>query len=162
MTLLECFDRPNRRVLVRHAAPRMPAMSLFCVGILLLGVALALAQTAGPSNDPAEPAGEKAVGAASAAAADGPLQKDDRLREGTELVDQPGSFRMTGDRITFFTDLGKGRLVALENLALERVGRTIEDNPSPPEWLVTGVITEYRGENLLFIQRAVLRNRATE
>lgn len=162
MTLLECFHRPNRRVLVRRAAGRMPAISLFSAGILLLGVALVLAQTASPPNDSAEPTDGKTEVAAAADVAEGPLQREDRLREGTELVDQPGSFRMTGDRIAFFTDLGKGRLIALENLALERVGRTIEDNPSPPKWLVTGVITEYRGENLLFIQRAVLRNRPTE
>lgn len=87
------------------------------------------------------------------------LQLDRRIREGTEIFDQPGYFRTTGDRITFFTDDGKGRLVGLENLNLERVGRAIADNPEQLQWDVTGTITEYRGANFLFVRRAVLKSR---
>jgi len=89
-------------------------------------------------------------------------QAEDRIREGTELVEQPGTFQMTGDRITFFTEMGKGRFVVLENLALERVARAIEENPQRLDWLVDGVMTEYQGSNYLLIQRAILRSQVAE
>ena len=82
-----------------------------------------------------------------------------RLREGTEIVDQLGYFRLTGDRVTFFSDDGKYRFVALENLNLERIARVITDNPEQLQWGVTGTITEYRGANLIFVHRAALRSR---
>ncbi len=87
------------------------------------------------------------------------MTPDRRLREGTELVDQPGFFRMTGDRVTFYTDIGSGRFMSLENLNLERIARIITDNPQQLEWEVTGTITEYQGTNYLLIRRAVLRSR---
>ena len=148
---LDSFEQRNRRAFTRTDDRQMPTPSLFCAGALLLGVAVAIAQTSGAPGNPS--AGD---------VAEETQQKEDRLREGTELVDQPGTFRMTGDRITFFTELGRGRFVVLENLALERVGRAIEDNPQPLQWLVTGTITEFRGDNLLLIHRAVLRNRRSD
>jgi len=87
-------------------------------------------------------------------------QRDHRIREGTEIIDSTGYFRMTGDRVTFFTDDGSGRYVALENLNLERVSRAIADNPEPLQWTVTGTITEYRGANYLFVRRAALKTEA--
>lgn len=84
---------------------------------------------------------------------------DGRLREGTEIVDQLGYFRLTGDRLTFFSDDGKYRFVALENLNLERIARVITDNPEQLQWGITGTMTEYRGANLIFVQRAALRSR---
>ena len=87
------------------------------------------------------------------------MTPDRRLREGTDLVDQPGFFRMTGDRITFYADIGSGRFMSLENLNLERITRIITDNPQQLEWEVTGTITEYQGTNYLLIRRAVLRSR---
>ena len=161
MTLLDAFQRPNRRRIARPCRPRVPAISLFCAGTLMLGVALAIAPTVGAPNEALETAGPQGRTVGPAGAADGSAQPEDRIREGTELVDQPGSFRPTGDRIAFFTDVGKGRLVVLENLALERVRRSIEDTPTPPEWIVTGTVTEYRGENFLFVRRAVLRDLTT-
>jgi len=87
---------------------------------------------------------------------------DDRIRQGTELTNQLGTFRLTGDRITFFTKLGKGRFVVLENLALERVAQMIEDNPQQLNWLVSGVMMEYQGANYLLIQRAVLKSQIAD
>lgn len=84
-------------------------------------------------------------------------KEDDRIREGTELDEQLGVFRLTGDRITFFTEMGTGRFVVLENLALERVARVITDNPNQLKWFVTGTMTEYQGLNYLLIERAVLK-----
>lgn len=85
-----------------------------------------------------------------------PSQATQRLREGTEIVDQKGCFRLTSNRITFLPDESQQRFLCLENLNLERVARTIVNNPQPPQWTVTGTVTEYCGANYLFIRRAVL------
>lgn len=147
----DSYERRERREFARTAEPQIPTPSLLCAGALLLGVAVAMAQTSSASSHATAPGTPEQT-----------VPSEDRLREGTELLDQPGTFRLTGDRITFFTDLGRGRFVVLENLALQRVGRAIEDNPDPLQWLVTGAITEFRGENFLLVHRAVLRNRHSE
>ena len=124
---------------------------------LLLAAALAWAEPDGSSDrDATGP--EPAATANSANMAQSPRsQAVHRMREGTEVVDQLGYFRVTGDRVTFFTEDGKGRLVALENLNLDRVARAVADNPDSLQWIVTGTITEYRGANFLFVRRAVLK-----
>jgi hypothetical protein len=82
-----------------------------------------------------------------------------RLREGSKLVDQIGEFQKSGERINFFSKDGHGVLRVLENLALERVGRVLDDNPATRDWSVSGVVTEFRGENYLLLTRAVLKAR---
>lgn len=85
-----------------------------------------------------------------------------RIREGTELVNSPGHFRTIGDRVAFFTQDEKTRLLGLENLNLERIAQAITQNPEHLKWRVTGVVTEFRGENYLLIQRAVLESERFE
>jgi hypothetical protein len=86
-----------------------------------------------------------------------PLQVARRVREGTELVDQVGRFEVVGERIVFVTDRGSVRLVGLENLGLERIARTLANDPGPLEWKVTGTVTEYRGTNFVLVHRAILK-----
>lgn len=129
------------------------AAALTCLVGASLGLALASAQApelagSGGKARPVQRNGEPA-----------PSETDHRIREGTEIVDQLGYFRMTGDRVTFFAEDGRGRLVGLENLNLERIARTIADNPGQLQWSVTGTITEYRGANYVFVRRAMLRSR---
>jgi hypothetical protein len=81
------------------------------------------------------------------------------LREGTELTDQFGQFKLSGNRVVFVLAEGNRQLVGLENLALERVLKTITDNPQPGNWLVTGTVTEYRAINYVLIRRAILKSR---
>lgn len=173
----------------RHAAypsieRQFPLVALSCAAALLLVVALAGAQgpagpgepgsasgsQAGPSGDDEsmQPPGMVAAPSAysgqdaSRTPALSRQDSDDRIRQGTELTNQLGTFRLTGDRITFFTKLGKGRFVVLENLALERVAQMIEDNPQQLNWLVSGVMMEYQGANYLLIQRAVLKSQIAD
>lgn len=89
-----------------------------------------------------------------------PLQGARRIREGTELVDQVGRFETVADRIVFVTDDGAVRLVGLENLGLERIARTLANDPGPLQWKVTGIVTEYRGTNFVLIHRAILKTGA--
>jgi len=86
------------------------------------------------------------------------LRAVSRVREGTEMANQNGYFRMTGDRVTFFTEGGKGRFVVLENLNLERVSRILAENPDHLQWSVTATVTEYRGANYIFVRKAMRRD----
>ncbi|MFW6170449.1 MAG: hypothetical protein ACODAD_08165 [Planctomycetota bacterium] len=80
------------------------------------------------------------------------------LREGTRLSDEAGTFDMAGNRLSFEIAGRDVSLQVLENLALERIWKTF-DNAGGREWSVSGVVTEYRDQNYLLIQRAVLRMR---
>jgi len=53
--------------------------------------------------------------------------------------------------VTFYFSKDQRRLRGLENLALERIARVIEDidNHDRLQWSVTGTITEFRGSILL-------------
>ena len=84
-----------------------------------------------------------------------------RIREGTNLKDQKGYLKVTGDRITFYTCDGNQRFRGLENLALQRIAETIDRSTAPGrlEWTVSGTITEFRGANYLLISRAVLKSK---
>jgi hypothetical protein len=84
-----------------------------------------------------------------------------RWREGTKLVDICGSFRITGDRVTFFSTDGKSRFACLENLNSERIARMVSESPESLEWVIQGTVTEFRQENYLLVTQAVLRTRQT-
>ncbi len=83
-----------------------------------------------------------------------------RLREGSTLEGAVGRFIKTGGRLVFVTADGGNRLVALENLALERVVQLERDRLSSYQWVVTGEVSEFQGKNFLFIRRATTRGRA--
>ncbi len=82
-----------------------------------------------------------------------------RLREGSRIVDRVGELRETGGRVAFYPDGETYSLQLLENLALERVARDLDQNPR--KWSISGTVTEYRGANYLLLQRAVLKSRGT-
>lgn len=146
------ITRPPNLPLASFRIRRLVVAAL-AVG-LWLGVAMLGAQVADPpkreSGQPttAETADESARSGG-----------ESLLREGTEIVDQLGYFRLTGDRVTFFSDDGKYRFVALENLNLERIARVITDNPEQLQWGISGTMTECRGANFIFVRRAALRSR---
>ena len=80
-----------------------------------------------------------------------------RLREGSKLVDEIGEFRRAGaDRFAFYPKDRDVSFRTLENLALERVARVLDEDTSPRLWSVSGLVTEFRGSNYLFVTRAVL------
>ena len=99
--------------------------------------------------------GAEAAGLPSAA---GAAKASERLREGTKLVDVVGTFQSTGgDSISFFREGGKESFRVLENLALQRVGQALENNLGGRQWVVSGLITEYRSANYLLLTKAVVR-----
>jgi hypothetical protein len=84
-------------------------------------------------------------------------QTGGRWREGTRMIDEIGSFRHAGDRVTFVSADGKLKFDCLENLCMERVGRVIGDSPDVLQWSASGVITECAGTNYLLLSQAALK-----
>lgn len=137
---------------------RMTALEVRWLGPALVLVLAALS-SAGParpktSSGPGSVAGSPADQAA-AAATPGSAQ---RLREGTKILDEVGTFEVLGARATFHSLDGKYHLIGLENLNLERIVKRSRDAAQPPVWSVRGTVTEYLGSNYLLISRAILRN----
>jgi hypothetical protein len=91
------------------------------------------------------------------AALDGP-RKGLRQREGTKMVERRGRFEVNGDRVVFLAQEPDAHFVVLENLALERVVRAIEDSGPQMMWSISGTLTEYRSTNFLMISRATIRS----
>lgn len=79
-------------------------------------------------------------------------------REGQLIRGLQGTFHRQGDRVVFHASDGR-RLVVLENLALERVDRTLNQSLGNPVWTVTGTATEFGGHNYLLLQTAFLAHR---
>lgn len=79
-----------------------------------------------------------------------------RVREGTVLPETAGVIRQTGDRYSFFATSGTLRLVVLENLALERLLLAQQTYPGTVIWQIRGVMTEFKGQNYLLIERGIL------
>ena len=133
---------------------RVPIAGLVCAAALLVGVALAWAQ------------GFRRIDVRSAAADRAAKADTDRpnvggqIREGTEIADQAGYFRVTDDRVTFFLHDGKQQFVVLENLNLDRIAQVLAEDGEQFSWSVTGTITEFRGANFLLVRRAVVRSQA--
>ena len=81
-----------------------------------------------------------------------------RLREGTQMVDRVGTVRLSGQRYVFHDPQDGTELRLLENLALERVIRTQDELREDRPWTISGVVTEYQGENFLLLTRAVAKS----
>ena len=81
----------------------------------------------------------------------------DRLREDTKLIDEVGTFQSAGgDSISFSRDGGKDSLKVLENLNLQRISQVLEENRGGTRrWVVSGIVTEFRGNNYLLVKKFV-------
>lgn len=148
--------------LTRQWAPAWQRSTTFWVSLFLaVAITLAAAEERSLPNGPSsalEKQADPSKAGHDAAGSGEPVQWM-RLREGSKITDQAGEFQKSGDRYSFYPKEGKGSLRVLENLSLERVARTMEDDPAPRLWNVTGVVTEYQGENFLLISRATLKAR---
>ena len=118
--------------------------------LMLLGTASTWAEA--PPTNTARPASDDAIGEVEEGS-------PHRQREGTHLTSQHGYFRGSGDGLIFHLRGSKEKYPALENLALERVGKVMSDRHDHPDqltWEVRGFFTEYRGSNYMVITHAVI------
>ena len=137
--------------------------------LIVAAVAVVLAQTATPApqsshgDDALTPSPNTATEAAKTlTSAGGQIEgylAGGRWREGSKLVDVPGLFKISGDRVAFCSLDEKSRFACLENLNSERVSRIVGESPESLEWSVQGTITEYKSENYLLVTQAVIRSR---
>lgn len=111
-----------------------------------------------PNNVPTGlPATSEPTATATPAPAPGNAKPSERIREGTRLTDVTGTFQSIGNENVSFSPSGsKDSFRVLENLALERISRTLDENRGPQKWIVSGLITEYRGSNYLLVTKAVI------
>lgn len=125
--------------------------------MLTLAATIGIAVDRGDSDVQTTPVADRRDAAPSQL--DGAERSQLRLREGMKFVNQVGELREAGGRIAFYPDGETHSLQLLENLALERVSRDL-DQPNR-KWSLTGVVTEYRGGNYLLLHRAVLKARVS-
>ena len=96
---------------------------------------------------------------------DGLVKKSEKrplIREGTTAQSQHVIFRVTSNRVIMISAQGVERYLCLENLNLQRVTDVIRNNPTLTDWTVDYVVTEYKGENYVLIQHAVLTSAAPQ
>ncbi len=74
------------------------------------------------------------------------------LREGTHMDSRPAVCRFNGQRLSVEIDGLERPLVALENLAAQRILDAIRDDPGDNRWLLDGKITEFLGTNYLLLE----------
>jgi hypothetical protein len=74
------------------------------------------------------------------------------MREGTRVENRSAICRSSGGRL--MVDIaGLGKLLALENLAAQRILKAVLDDGEDVQWYVSGQITEYQGGNFLLLDR---------
>jgi hypothetical protein len=149
----------------------MPASKINCCLLLLTTVLAAAPLAIAQNRDAAPGSAANPTGALpsatdtpppAAAPANGQTKPSERLRENTRLVDVAGTFQaIGGDSVAFQPSGGKDSLRVLENLALERISRSLEDNRGS-KWTVSGLVTEYRGSNYLLVTKAVTQQQEAD
>lgn len=117
----------------------------------------------GPGRLQGQPADRSGVaaeepGAALPAEHRGKNERVEVLREGTQLSDASGHFKLSGSRVVFVLADGSRRFTVLENLNLERIAQMARDDAQRVAWTVSGLVTEYQGTNYLLIRRARRRS----
>lgn len=122
--------------------------------VTALAMVLVAPQTVGQQLEPQVP--RRGAAALDAALSEPEAAPSQRLREGSALTRQGGTFVHVGDRIGFRPADQDETLLVLENLTLERIWKTLDEAPER-SWTVSGVVTEYRGRNYLLMERAVVR-----
>ncbi len=77
------------------------------------------------------------------------------IREGTQIVKRRATCRSVADRLSI--DLGENTqpLIALENLAAQRVLKAILDDAGDSAWIVSGQVTEFQDHNFILLDRVV-------
>ena len=143
---------------------RIPLAHCPIMRTVLLSAAIALAAASrGNADEPDAPAVASAkpplLGALPASSTNPQANKPaERLREGTRLTDIAGSFVSVGaDSVTFSPAGSKDSYRVLENLALQRISQQLDENRGQRQWIVTGLITEFRGANYLLVTKAVVQ-----
>lgn len=78
---------------------------------------------------------------------------DQLLREGAKIVNQSVNCRATGERLVVELPQSSQPLLALENLAAQRILKALQDDIGSERWSINGSITEFQGRNYILLDR---------
>ena len=77
------------------------------------------------------------------------------MREGTVLTELKGRFRKQGERYQFIEDGSNKTYKCLENLSLQRIDASQQDDDRKVAWIVSAKVTEFNRENFLVLEKAI-------
>jgi hypothetical protein len=150
---------PSERQLAMARIGRLiPRLSPLAIASAWLAISVSVPIGSEADDTPAatKPANWNAPPQSSGSASPG--KPAERLREGTRLADVRGSFVSVGaDSVTFSPVSSKDSYRVLENLALQRISQQLDENRGQRQWIVSGLITEFRGANYLLVTKAVVQ-----
>lgn len=81
------------------------------------------------------------------------------LREGARVVNQLVTCRSAGDRLLVELPQASVPVVALENLAAQRILQAILDDLGSEQWIINGSITEFQGRNFILLDRVARQSK---
>jgi hypothetical protein len=77
-----------------------------------------------------------------------------RLREGHRFENLTAMIQITETERFLATIEGDKNFLVLENLALERIAEAMRVDSTDNRWVLTGRVTEFRGQNYVWVERA--------
>lgn len=174
------WENSNRNLRAPGLGARFMWIGLLCFGWLLVAEGSVLGQSGGRANSKSPPKGNGSLDSKptpgkgkpvstktdtkspkteteqkSATAKEPEKGKDtSRWREGHRVENATVTFQISETERFVLTLNGEKGLTALENLALERIADAMRIDSADNRWVVTGRVTEFRGQNYLWIERA--------
>ncbi len=81
------------------------------------------------------------------------------IREGTRIADLPAVCRSSGERLLVSFGEQTNPIVALENLASQRILKSVLDDSADDRWIVGGQITEFQERNYVLLDRVIRQSK---
>lgn len=84
------------------------------------------------------------------------------LREGSRITNRPAVCRISGERLILSFDGADSSkaMIALENLAAQRIVQSVADDVADANWIVGGQITEFQDRNYILLDRVIRQTKS--
>lgn len=80
-------------------------------------------------------------------------EKTELAREGTKIESESAICRSHGERLVLELSSYDQPIVALENLATQRILEAVNIDPDDMHWSIHATMTEFKGRNFLLLER---------
>ncbi len=77
------------------------------------------------------------------------------MREGSRISNLPAVCRSSGERLLVSFEEDSKAVIALENLAAQRILQAVLDDVADAHWVVGGQITEFHDRNYILLDRVI-------
>jgi hypothetical protein len=77
------------------------------------------------------------------------------MREGSRISSLPAVCRSSGERLLISFEEDSKAVIALENLAAQRILQAVLDDVADAHWIVGGQITEFQDRNYILLDRVI-------